>query len=107
MIIRTRLLGKRTVAMALWPFILVNRDRPIGQETINHERIHHRQQVEMLVIGFYLWYLIEWLIRLIQYRDSRKAYRNISFEREAYWEETNVHYLSHRKPFAWVKYLKK
>nr|DAU35071.1 MAG TPA: hypothetical protein [Caudoviricetes sp.] len=35
-------------------------------------------------IGFYLWYIIEYLIRLIMYRDTKLAYKNISFEREAY-----------------------
>lgn len=33
---------------------------------------------------YYAWYLIEYLIRLIIYRDSDKAYRMIAFEQEAY-----------------------
>lgn len=33
---------------------------------------------------YYLWYLLEYFIRLAIYRDSDRAYRMISFEQEAY-----------------------
>lgn len=33
---------------------------------------------------YYVWYLVEYLVRLIMYRDSGKAYRMIAFEQEAY-----------------------
>lgn len=33
---------------------------------------------------YYAWYLIEYLIRLIIYRDRDRAYRMIAFEQEAY-----------------------
>ena len=36
------------------------------------------------VFLFYVWYLVEFLIRLIMYRDADKAYRMIAFEQEAY-----------------------
>lgn len=36
------------------------------------------------VFLYYLWYGIEFLIRLIIYRDRDKAYRMIAFEQEAY-----------------------
>lgn len=36
------------------------------------------------VFLYYVWYLIEYLVRLIMYRDSGKAYRMIAFEQEAY-----------------------
>ncbi|MEG1200098.1 MAG: hypothetical protein RSD53_11940, partial [Algoriella sp.] len=64
---------------------------------INHETIHIIQQVELLVIPFYIWYLTEYLFRLIQYKNQHKAYRNISFEREAYANEKNPNYLKERK----------
>ncbi|MBP7342210.1 MAG: hypothetical protein PHG54_07520 [Smithellaceae bacterium] len=56
----------------------------------------------MAYIFFYLWYLVEWLIRLFG-RDS--AYRRISFEREAYLHEQDGSYLQRRKPYEWVKYV--
>lgn len=33
---------------------------------------------------YYAWYGIEYLVRLIMYRDADKAYRRIAFEQEAY-----------------------
>lgn len=40
---------------------------------------------ELLYIGFYIAYLFEWLFKvLFKYPFSHKAYKDISFEREAY-----------------------
>jgi hypothetical protein len=39
---------------------------------------------ELLYIGFYVWYVIEWVFNLFKYCDRMVAYRNISFEKEAY-----------------------
>ena len=61
---------------------------------------------EMLYVFFYLWYGIEWLVRLVMYRNARTAYRNISFEREAYMNQGSMSYLQGRGRYAWVKYLK-
>lgn len=36
------------------------------------------------ILLYYAWYGIEYLIRLIIYRDRDKAYRMIAFEQEAY-----------------------
>lgn len=36
------------------------------------------------VFLYYAWYLIEYLIRLIIYRDHDKAYRMLAFEQEAF-----------------------
>ena len=60
-----------------------------------------------LVIPFaywYLWYLIEWLIRL--FINGKQAYVSISFEREAYENDENLAYLDNRKFFAQLGYLK-
>lgn len=68
----------------------------------NHEAIHTAQMKELLFIFFYLIYFFEWVFRLIFKTDT--AYRGISFEREAYNNESNLEYISHRKPFAmWRK----
>lgn len=69
----------------------------------NHERIHTEQMKEMLFIFFYLWYLIEWVVRLFR---KGNAYKNISFEREAYANERVSQYCEeNRKRFAWFNYL--
>jgi len=70
---------------------------------INHEKIHWKQQLEMLIIFFYVWYFIEWLIRI--FISTSSAYRSISFEREAYDNEYDLNYLNKRKRFAWFKYI--
>ena len=71
---------------------------------INHERIHTRQMQEMLFIFFYLWYGVEWLIRWIGCGfQSKVAYKNISFEREAYQNENNMDYLKNRRLFSWLR----
>lgn len=71
---------------------------------INHEAIHSKQIFEMLIILYYIWYLIEWLIRLLFFKGQ--AYKNISFEQEAYNNQDNLDYLKQRKHYAWFKYLK-
>lgn len=70
---------------------------------INHEKIHIAQMKEMLYIFFYIWYVIEYLIRLIIYRDTWMAYKNISFEREAYYNQSDLSYLNDRKHYSWFK----
>ncbi|MFV0326895.1 MAG: hypothetical protein ACK5LF_21365 [Bacteroides xylanisolvens] len=79
---------------------------PLSGTTINHESIHTAQGKELLWIFFYIWYGIEWVIRLIQYRNRKKAYRNISFEREAYSNDENTTYLTNRKLYSFLNYLK-
>lgn len=71
----------------------------------NHESIHTAQMKELLYLPFYLLYVLEWLYRLIQLRDSRKAYRAISHEREAYANQGNPDYLTERKPYNQFKKL--
>lgn len=75
---------------------------------LNHESIHSCQQWEMTYVLFYLWYGLEFLIRLVQYRfHAGTAYYNISFEREAYSNEHNLNYLHERRHMAWMRYLRK
>ena len=79
--------------------------RWIDKFVINHEKIHDAQQRELLFIPFYILYLLEWLFRLLQYRNWNKAYRNISFEREAYAHGNDLGYLGRRKHYAFIKHL--
>ena len=97
---------KNYVGLSLWPFIFLKSD-VFKRDTvlINHEKIHLRQQQELLIIPFYFLYLIEWLMRTIWYLDSYRAYQNISFEREAYHKESQFDYLAKRKPYSFIKYL--
>ena len=80
--------------------------RPLLQSAHAHEMIHSRQQAELLWLGFYLWYVVEWIVRLAIYRNGFKAYRSISFEREAYAKQGEIGYLKKRKLFAWREFLR-
>ncbi len=96
-VINRFLLRKGFNGITLWPFIIL-RKKEMRSDTcmLNHERIHLRQQLELLVFPFYVWYVIEYVIRLLQYKNRQQAYRNISFEREAYTHEKDLDYLKKR-----------
>ena len=120
---------KGYLAMCVFPFIFVRKDaRNLTVKDINHEKIHGRQQVEMYIVGviltlilficglscwslfalpvFFIWYGVEWFLRLCAYGfNQNEAYHNISFEQEAYGNESNLDYLRTRKHFSWCKYL--
>ena len=66
----------------------------------NHEAIHTAQMKELLFIFFYLLYILEYLFLLLRYRSFQKTYRNISFEKEAYNNESNFDYLKSRKHYS-------
>ena len=104
MIVKVKFLWGNIAGITLFPFIFVI-DKYASKKLINHEKIHLRQQVEMLIIPFYVVYLLEYIIRLFKHASHRKAYRNISFEREAYDNERNKKYLANRKFWSWIKYL--
>ena len=98
---------KGFTAMTLWPFVFVRKDEEQNYTHIveRHETIHGEQQKEMLIVLFYLWYLIEWLVKWIYHRNRTTAYKNISFEREAYANQYDVAYLDVRSHFSFLKYI--
>lgn len=99
-------LRKGIVAMAIWPFIIF-RDREIVRNptVLNHEKIHLRQQLELLIVLFYLWYVLEFLVRCLQYKSGRPAYKNISFEKEAYANEDDFMYLRSRRFLSHLNFI--
>lgn len=100
------LVPKGYAAITLFPFIILNNAAQNQNTTlITHEKIHLRQQAELLIILFYLWYGLEYLYRLAQFGSHGLAYRNISFEREAYYYESHNNYLNNRQLFAFLKFL--
>jgi len=120
---------KGYLAITLYPFIFVRKAAAGRYSTTvnNHEHIHGEQQKELLPVGVallliaylsglglwallflpvFLWlYVAEWLCKLYRYKSSKKAYRNISFEREAYQNEKDLAYISSRRHFIWFKYI--
>lgn len=108
----------------------------VSRRTKNHENIHWVQQIEMMFLGigisilasfmfiwvnfnwwillslivfpllfFYIWYLLEMIIDF--FIHFKAAYKNSTFEREAYDNDENFDYLKTRKHFSHFKYLKK
>ena len=105
-IIRTKYLppSRNYSAINLFGVFFVHPDVQVNKRLINHESIHTAQMREMLFVPFYIFYLVEWLVRLMM---RGNAYRNISFEREAYDNQRNPDYLRHRRHYAWLKYMRK
>lgn len=91
--------NKKAVAMSLWP-VIIFRDRKTSENLPikNHEKIHHRQQLEMLIIPYYIWYFVEYWVGRARLKSHDKAYRNVSFEKEAYAMQNDLDYLKNR-PF--------
>jgi len=117
------------LAITVCPFVFyLNKNVKANVITRNHESIHIRQQMECAVVGmllgaftgalfhvmwlilpgallFYALYFAEFIFRLIQYGNTHTAYREISFEREAYMNANLTSYIYLRKPFSWIKYI--
>jgi len=89
--------------ITLFPFVILS-DRSLkkSKRTLNHEQIHIRQQLELLVLFFYVVYLVEFGIGMIMYKNKYIAYKNISFEKEAYAHDHDLNYLKKRRLWAWM-----
>ena len=94
------------VAINLFGLIFVREGQRFDATDLCHEHIHTRQMAELLFVGFYLIYIIEWLARLLlTHGNAMAAYRSISFEREAYANQHDASYLSRRRHYAWLAYM--
>jgi hypothetical protein len=95
------------IAITLWPFGIFFRNSAArhNPQTIRHEKIHWEQQKEMFGILFYIWYGLEYLVRLSLYLNHWEAYNGISFELEANYHEDDPGYLLERKHFSWCKWI--
>lgn len=92
--------------ITLFPFILLKNQHDLRNKIlINHEKIHLRQQAELLIIFFYIWYVLEYYYHFFKLKDSFLAYKSISFEREAYAMEDDLNYLAKRKFWSFWKYI--
>lgn len=117
-------------AMTIWPVIFARDSfRPLKEHVVNHEGIHLRQQIEVLMVSaaviailfltadiswwwmaaaplcYFVLYGLEYAVRLFAYGNHKEACRNISTEQEAFLYERDTEYLDRRKAFAWVRYL--
>lgn len=100
------LIPKNYSGLTIFPFIFLRNKKSINDVfLLNHEKIHLKQQIELLWVFFFVWYFIEYCIRMYQYKNHEFAYKNISFEKEAYKNGQNLNYLESRKTFAFLNYL--
>ncbi len=96
----------KITGITLFPFIFLRKKEDRRNSVlINHEKIHLRQQIEMLVIFFYIWYVIEYYYWYFRLNNHFMAYKYISFEREAFAMEDDPDYLKKRKFWSFTKYL--
>ncbi len=101
------LVPKGYVGITIFPFVfLKHKYLKTDINLVNHERIHLRQQLELLIVLFYLWYFMEFLIRLIVYKNWNMAYKTISFEREAYAKEKDLNYLKSRPFWNFINFIR-
>lgn len=101
-------LSKWAGGVCIFPFIILREEYKDStkydiRKLVNHETIHFHQCLETLLIGFYVIYLIEFLVKSLIHRSFRKGYKAISFEIEAYNNEKDYKYIDKRKRFSWVE----
>lgn len=104
-IVSKYIVPKNYSGITLFPFIFLKRKSLLENKTVvNHESIHLKQQLELLIVLFYLCYGIEFILRYIKHRNWRLAYRSISFEKEAYENENNMNYTKERPLWNFISY---
>lgn len=103
-------------AITIGPYIFVRKGTVLSGQDVNHESIHWEQYKETLIIGFFLIYVIEFILKFIspsltvcEKRKGRsywnRVYRSLSMEREAYAHQDEPKYMALRKPFAWLSHI--
>lgn len=102
-------LGLPARAVAPFPFCIVFRDNEQEKMDwiVRHEKIHFRQQLELLWIGQIVFSVIEKLyVRLFLSKTKMEAYKLCSFEQEAYLNQDNPEYLKKRPTYRSFYYLR-
>lgn len=112
-------LSQGVVGLTIFPFIFVSkkhwnhpkyRDQNgrLQKVLINHETIHFKQQIETLVLPFFILYIGHYIWNIFtKYGfDFNKCYRNVVFEKEAYDKERDFKYPEYRHPWGFWKYFR-
>ncbi len=94
-------------AAAFFPFVFVRSEEYATPVLVNHERIHFRQQLELLCIGFWLLSLYETIYAKFALKlNAKERYLYRAAEQEAYCNQENLQYLKQRKFFSVFKYVR-
>lgn len=95
---------KQFKALCLLNYIFIRKGVELTQSDIQHEAIHWEQQKELLILGFYILYGVQFCWEFIRNKANlKKAYRSVALEREAYNNEDVQDYIKNRKHFAWAR----
>lgn len=86
-------------AVTIWPFIFVRKGARFTAVDERHEEIHGRQQVELLLLPFFILYFAEWVVRFLWHLNVKEAYKNLSFEKEAFAHQSDEGYLDKRRHY--------
>lgn len=99
------LITRKYAATTIFPFIFFkNKEKLNDRFIVNHEMIHVRQQLELLVIPMWILYGLNYLLNRLKGMGHDIAYLDIIFEREAYGHDHDMKYLTKRKWYAWIKH---
>ena len=98
--------SKTARAVTVFSFIFVRSTEDAIPWVINHERIHIKQQLELLLVGALLLQIIEIIYSLLVRKLTwYEAYLWSSIELEAYRNQNNFDYLKGRRMFSQFKFL--
>lgn len=105
--IRVNKLPFNYIGFSFLIFIFIDKtlDKEEYQRTLLHEKLHFYQQLELLFVGMWLLYLVNYAINRVKYDNHDDAYRNIIWELEAEAMNGNPKYLSRRRIWKVFKYL--
>jgi hypothetical protein len=91
--------------LSFFIFVWISKHEKDETRLMRHETIHFWQQVEMLFIFHWLFYVAFYVVARAKGHCHWIAYRYNPFEIEAFNNDANTTYLTQRKPFAWLRYL--
>lgn len=98
--------SKTVVAKSFFIFIIFkDKEAAADQATIQHERIHFYQQLELLFVFQWLLYAVFYIVDRNLGASHLEAYKSNPFEMEAHENEGKSDYLKNRKLYNWTKYI--
>lgn len=91
--------------LSFFIFIWISKLTTDEVRLVRHEKIHFRQQIELLFVFHWMLYIIFYLISRLKGYGHYGAYRCNPFELEAFTNDIDTAYLQRRKPYAWLNYI--
>jgi hypothetical protein len=98
--------GENSRAATLFPFLIFRDKTQELPWVVNHEKIHFKQQVELLFLGLEILKFIEFIyFKFFLKKNKFDRYLYSACEQESYLNQQDFSYLAHRKPYAIFKYI--